>query len=133
MVLEFMMVLPTLRKLSPSDAVETLKLLSPPAWRYLPVCGAISTLSAVGVVVINQDLESVETGLMLSALAAVAGFLYVSAGLYRREDLRVRGWPPGGIPAEWPAALARLHRLHLVRMGLFLTGYALLVAAIVSS
>ncbi|MGH3995274.1 MAG: hypothetical protein ACRDSN_22765, partial [Pseudonocardiaceae bacterium] len=98
-----------------------------------PACGAASTLSAVGLLLTDDDLTATQTGLMVAALVAIAGFLFMSAGLYRRADLRVRGWPPGGIPEEWPAALAVLRRLHVARMGLYLTAYTVLVAVVVSS
>jgi hypothetical protein len=133
MVLEFMVILPTLDRLSAPDAVETIKLLSPGAWRYLPACGAVSTISAFVLLVTDDDLSGTQSVLMVAALVAVAGFLFMSAGLYRKEDFRVRAWPTGGIPEEWPAALALLHRLHIARMALYLTAYAILVGVIVST
>ena len=105
--------------------------MSPRAWRYLPLCGAGSTLAAVGVLLIDRNLGATDTAMMIAALAAVAGFLFFSAGLYRHEDQRVRGWPPGGLAAEWPAALARLQRLHRARMVLYLVAYGLFVAVVI--
>lgn len=132
MVLEFLAILPALRSLQSGTAVEVVKQLSPRAWRYLPVCGTIATLSAVAVLIVEDAIDGPRTILMIAALVCIAVFLVLSAGLYRREDLRVRGWPTGDLHEDWAGAHARLRRLHIGRMACFLIAYGLLAGVIVS-
>jgi hypothetical protein len=133
MVLEFMAILPTFRDLGPSGGLRLHRTLSPRPWRYLPVCGAVAFFSAVAAVAIDDHFTDTESALEIAALVLVVCFIAASAGLYRNEDLRARALPDDPGEAAWAEALARLHRLHIGRMLLWLCAYALFVVVAVSA
>jgi hypothetical protein len=131
MALEFMAILPTFRDLGPAAGLRLHRSLSPRPWRYLPVCGAIATLSAVTALVIDDHFSHTHTTMLIVGLACVAGFLFFSANLYRREDLRARALPDEPTETDWNQAVDRLHRLHVARMVLWLVAYGLFVVVAV--
>ena len=51
MIMEFMLILPTQRQIR-LDAARAFRIMSPIAWRDLPVCGASSVISAIALLVV---------------------------------------------------------------------------------
>src|SRR5882672_1920210 len=131
MIMEFMLVLPTQRQIPAADAARAFRIMSPIAWRYLPVCGALSVVSAIALLVVWHwhSFAAAVTGLTIAGLACFLPAVATNLGLYLRADRAPRAWTPESGEAEFHRLLAYMSKLHLVRMTLFVTGYACFVVA----
>lgn len=133
MIMEFMLILPTQRRIPPADAARAFKIMSPIAWRYLPVCGALSVMSAIALLVVWHwhSFPAAATGLTIAGLALFIPAVATNLGLYLRADRAARAWMPEDGEAEFQRLLERMASLHTIRMVLFVTGFACFVVAAV--
>jgi hypothetical protein len=128
LIMEMVVILPGVAGLSPGEAIRVLRRFAPIAWGYLPVCGTLSTLTAIVIVVIRHALSTPMLLTVAGTLLAIAAVV-VGVRLYLPVDQRIRGWPPEAVPAEYAALSRRLATLHTVRTILFTLGYAAFVVA----
>ena len=131
MIMEVALILPTLRRLSGEATVRALQIMGPIAWRYLPVCGVGSTLAAIATIVLEPRFgEAVVRLTTVGVVTSMTG-MAVNLTLYLPLEREMRAWSPQAPPAELPAALARVTRIHIARTTLFGFGFALYVVAAV--
>jgi hypothetical protein len=133
MIMEFMVILPTQRQTPAADAARAFRIMSPIAWRYLPLCGALSFNSAVALLVVWHwhSFTAAVAGLTIAGLACFLPAVALNLGLYLRADRATRAWTPESGEAEFHRLFARMSNLHVIRMILFVTGFACFVVAAV--
>jgi hypothetical protein len=133
MIMEFLLILPTQRQIPAADAARAFRIMSPVAWRYLPVCGALSVTSAFALLVVWHwhSFPAAATGLTIAGLACFVPAVAVNLGLYLRADHAARAWKPEDGEAEFHRLLGRMSKLHTIRMVLFVTGFVCFVIAAV--
>jgi hypothetical protein len=131
MIMEVALILPTLRRLSGAATVRALQVMGPIAWRYLPVCGVGSTLAAIATIVLGPRFNDAVVLLTSAGVVISMAGMAVNLTLYLPLERQMRGWSPDAPPAELPAALARVTRIHTARTTLFSLGFVCYVVAAV--
>lgn len=133
MIMEFMLILPTQRQIPAADAARAFRIMSPIAWRYLPVCGALTVIAAIALLVLSgwHDFAGEVIGLTIAGIACFVPAIATNLGLYLRADQAARAWTPERGDAEFNGLLARMAGLHTIRMVLFGAGYVCFVVAAV--
>ena len=133
MIMEFALILPTQRQIPAADAARAFRIMSPIAWRYLPVCGALTVTSAIALLIVWHwyAFPTTVTGLTIAGLACFIPAIATNLGLYLRADRAARAWKPEDGEAEFHRLLERMAKLHTIRMVLFTTGYFCFVVAAV--
>jgi hypothetical protein len=133
MIMEFMLILPVQRQIPAADAARAFKIMSPIAWRYLPVCGALSVIAAIVLVILSawHDFEGEVIAFTLAGIACFVPAIIANLGFYLRADRDARAWTPDRGDAEFDRLLARMAGLHSIRMLLFGVGYVCFVVAAV--
>jgi hypothetical protein len=133
MIQEFALILPTQRQIPAPDAARAFRIMSPIAWRYLPVCGAISVSTAIVLLVLWHwhSFTAAVIGFTIAGIACFIPAVATNLTLYLRADREARAWTPEDGEGEFRRLLERMANLHTVRMTLFTTGYACFVLAAV--
>jgi hypothetical protein len=133
MIMEFMLILPTQRQIPAADAARAFKIMSPIAWRYLPVCGALSVISAIALLVAWHwhSFTAAAIGFTIAGLGFFLPAVATNLTLYLRADRDARAWTPESGETEFHRLLARMSNLHTIRMILFVSGFACFVVAAV--
>ena len=116
MIMEFMLILPTQRQIPAADAARAFRIMSPIAWRYLPLCGALSFNSAVALLVVWHwhSFTAAVAGLTIAGLACFLPAVATNLGLYLRADRATRAWTPESGEAEFHRLFARMSNLHVI-------------------
>src|SRR4051812_28219333 len=96
MILEFVVILPTQRQIPPADAARAFKIMGPLAWRYLPVCGALSVIAAIVLVAVSgsHDFPGEVIGLTVAGIACFVPAVATNLGFYLRAEKEARAWTP---------------------------------------
>jgi hypothetical protein len=133
MIMEFMLILPVQRRIPAADAARAFRIMSPIAWRYLPVSGALCMTTAIALLVLTvaHEFPGEVTALTAAGVACFVPAVVTNVGFYLRADRDARAWAPERGDAEFTRLLARMASLHTIRMVLFGAGYACFVLAAV--
>lgn len=131
MVMELALILPALRQLPPSSTVTALQVMGPRAWRYLPVCGFGSTVTAVALLVLAPRFGEPAVQVTTAGAALSTAGMLVNLTRYLPVERRMRGWSREAPPPELPVELARATRIHVTRTVLFGAGFVCYAVAAV--
>lgn len=130
MFMEFAVVLPTFRRLSPAVAVPFLGTMGPQAWRVMPPFGVASGVAAAAILVFRYG-ELSTRAIVLTAVGLAFTGCAVASNLffYLPVEKQMRSFAPEATREEYARALTRLTTRHVVRLVFFSAGFVCFVLA----
>jgi hypothetical protein len=131
--MELVLVLPTLRTVSDGALLEVHHGMLPRASRYIPVLGAVGSITGA-VVVFQHDISDGATILTLAGLASFVAAVLMTYRLYLPVAAGVSSWTAGAVPqATREATMSRWFRLHATRTVFFVGSFVLFAAAAIAA
>src|SRR3954466_14672803 len=107
MIMEFMLLLPAQRQIPAADAARAFKIMGPIAWKYLPVCGALSFTSAIALLITGfwHDFAGEVVAFTIAGAVCFAPAIATNLGFYLRADRAARAWTPADGDAAFTGLL----------------------------
>jgi Domain of unknown function (DUF1772) len=128
-IAEVRMIIPAVQRLQPDDALRSLKVMGPRAYKTFVPAGVIATLSAMLTLLLWGEQTSAARTLLVIALVPQWIAIITSLGFYAPTETRLRTAETP--PPDYERLLARMARLNLLRTGFFFVGFVLLAISYV--